>query len=177
MDARPPWSETIRLGELARGPVLRRLEAGEAARRAVARHLGLVALDRLEADLALAPWLDGAQIEGGFVAEAIQTCGVTGEAFPERIEGRIALRVLPEGSPNAPQGAGEEIDLDPEAEDPPDLLEGDLIDLAAYVVEHLSLELDPFPRKPGAVFSPPEERGEISPFAVLATLSKTPPEG
>ena len=32
------------------------------------------------------------------------------------------------------------------------MLEGDAIDLAAYVVEHLALEIDPFPRKPGVEF-------------------------
>jgi len=50
------------------------------------------------------------------------------------------------------------------------VLENDSIDLAAYVVEHLSLELDPFPRKPGAVFEPPAEEGSASPFAVLRKL-------
>lgn len=171
------WSEIVRLGEAARGPVRRRLEAGDAARRAIARHLGLVAVDRLTADLTVRPWLDGAEIEGSFAADVTQTCGVTGEAFPAAVDGRIDLRVLPAGSPNAPQDTAEEIDLDPDAEDPPDVLESDAIDLGAYVTEHLALELDPFPRKPGAVFEPPADTGETSPFAVLRMLRKDPPEG
>jgi hypothetical protein len=49
-------------------------------------------------------------------------------------------------------------------------LDGDRIDPAAYVVEHLALALDPFPRKPGAVFQPPEATPEASLFAVLLEL-------
>ena len=54
------------------------------------------------------------------------------------------------------------------------MLEGDAIDVAAYVVEHLALEIDPFPRKPGAAFdySPPDK--EESPFAVLKNLKPKP---
>ncbi len=60
--------------------------------------------------------------------------------------------------------------LDPDGEDPADVLEGDQIDLAAYVVEHLALEIDPYPRKPDAVFEPPAAEPETSPFAVLLQL-------
>ena len=45
-----------------------------------------------------------------------------------------------------------EVVLDPEGEDPPDLLDEDRIDLADYVVEHLALDIDPFPRKPGVTW-------------------------
>ena len=59
----------------------------------------------------------------------------------------------------------------------PEPIEGDVIDLGGYLVEHLSLELDPFPRKPGAVFEQPPEPGEISPFAVLKGLRPTDGSG
>jgi hypothetical protein len=41
------------------------------------------------------------------------------------------------------------------------------------VVEHLALEIDPFPRKPGAEFDYQPPAQEESPFAVLKNL-KTP---
>ena len=44
------------------------------------------------------------------------------------------------------------------------------VDLAAYVVEHLALEIDPWPRKPGVVFEAPEGPAEPSPFDVLREL-------
>jgi uncharacterized metal-binding protein YceD (DUF177 family) len=67
------------------------------------------------------------------------------------------------------------VELDPDAADPPDVLEDDAIDLAAYVVEHLALEIDPFARKPGVEFeyTPPDE--EESPFAVLKKLQDPKP--
>jgi hypothetical protein len=66
----------------------------------------------------------------------------------------------------------DELELDPDADDPPDVLDGEDIDLGGYVVEHLSLELDPFPRAPGAEFIAPKDDTDLSPFAVLRLLKK-----
>jgi uncharacterized metal-binding protein YceD (DUF177 family) len=57
-----------------------------------------------------------------------------------------------------------------EDDDPPDEIEGGVVDLGAYVVEHLALALDPFPRKPGVEFEAPAQESEPSPFAALARL-------
>ncbi len=165
------WTHEIRLGETQRGLQKVRLEADAAARKAVARQLNLVSIESLSADLTLKPWLDGAELSGSFTAEVTQTCSVTAEAFGEAVAGEIFVHMVLAGSPNAPtESAGEEIEVDLEGDDPPDVLESDRIDLAAYVVEHLSLELDPFPRKPGAVFEPPPEESPASPFAILRKL-------
>jgi hypothetical protein len=165
------WAHEVRLGEVQRAPVRAHLEADAPARKAIARQLGLVSIESLEADLSLKPWLDGAELTGRFVAGVTQTCSVTAEDFPEQVEGEIFVRMVPAGSPNAPsEPAGDEIEVDLEGDDPPDVMESDRIDLAAYVVEHLSLELAPFPRKPGAVFEPPPETDLTSPFAVLRKL-------
>ena len=60
---------------------------------------------------------------------------------------------------------------DLEAEDPPDPLVGDHIDLGAVAREFVALGLDPYPRKPGVVFAYEEDApGEESPFARLAAL-------
>ena len=72
------------------------------------------------------------------------------------------------GSPE-PDGEGD-VELDLEADDPPDVLDAETLDLARYLVEHLALALDPFPRKPGAVFEPPVGAEPESPFAVLKAL-------
>jgi hypothetical protein len=47
---------------------------------------------------------------------------------------------------------------------------GQTLNLVHYVLEDLSLSIDPFPRKPGAVFVAPEPAVELSPFAVLRQL-------
>ncbi len=161
-----PWSDTIRFAEVARSPVHRRLQADEAARRRIARSLGLDSLGRLEAELTLTPWLDGVDVAGRWSADTTQLCSLSGEEFDAPLEGVFQVRVLPPSSPNVPVETGE-VTIDVEGEDPPDVAGSEVIDLAAYVVEHLALEIDPFPRKPGAVFEPPQEPHPPSPFDVL----------
>jgi hypothetical protein len=162
-----PWSHPVRFGEIGRGLTLE-LAADAAARERIARTVGVDALLELTASLALQPWLDGAQLTGRFHARVEQTCGVTLEPFEQRLEGGLDVRLVPAGSPNAPE-EGREVALDPEAPDPPDVVD-DAIDLGGYLVEHLALEVDPFPRKPDAVFEPPPDESPASPFAVLKGL-------
>ncbi|MEI9965868.1 MAG: DUF177 domain-containing protein [Caulobacteraceae bacterium] len=164
------WPEPLRLSAVGRTPIDVTIVPDAARRVRIARDLGLDALDSLEADLKVTPWLDGAAIDGRWRARIEQTCGVSLEPFQTALEGEFTVRVVPADSPNAPKVEGPEIAVDPEAEDPPDVLEDDRIDLGAYVLEHLALEIDPFPRKPGAVFTPPDEPEPPSPFAVLRDL-------
>ena len=55
----------------------------------------------------------------------------------------------------------------------PEPLIGGVVDLGALATEFLILGLDPYPRKPGAVFEPPQDREpQGGPFAALAKLTK-----
>ena len=178
LNVRGAWREVLTLAEAQRGAVRRTLEADAAARERIAKALGLDALPGLDAELRVSPWLDGVQIDGRWRARVRQTCGVTLEPFDSDIEGEIHQRAVPQGSSalgGADEGGGE-LDLDPDADDPPDVLTDDKVDLGAYVVEDLSLAIDPFPRKPGVEFEPPEQPGEPSPFAVLAKLKGGAPD-
>ncbi len=174
MAERPlPWSVKVRLHEVQRGPRELRLEADGDRRAAVARALDLVDLRRLAADVEVRPWLDGAEVVARWEAEVVQTCGVSLDPFDTGLQGRFVVRAVPADSPAA--GSGEvEVSLDPQAEDPPDVLDGDEIDLGGYLVEHLALEIDPFPRKPGVEFEPPPAEAPASPFAVLQKLKRDP---
>ncbi len=116
----------------------------------------------------LTPWFDGARLDGRWSATIVQLCGVSLEPLVSDLAGDFVVHVLPPGSKHAPKDPIHEVVIDPHAEDPPDLLDSDVIDLAGYVIEHLALEIDPFPRAPGAQFSPPEAERESSPFAKLA---------
>jgi len=176
-DAPPPWSEWLALVDLAAGPVTRQLVADEAARVRIAQALDLDRLDSLTAEVKATPWLDGAVVDARWAAVIEQTCGVTLEIFGTELEGAFTMHVLPRSSRHAPQEPVREVVLDPEGEDPPDLLDEDRIDLADYVVEHLALDIDPFPRKPGVVFTAPDEPQPPSPFAVLRDLKAKPVKG
>jgi hypothetical protein len=151
-----------------------RLEAGPETRAQIGRDLDLEDVRRLEAEVAVRPWLDGMAIRGRVEATVTRLCGVTLEPFDVAIDEPLAVRVVPQGSPNAPAAEGE-ILVDLEAEDPPDEAGREGVDLAAYAVETLGLVLDPFPRKPGAVFESPAAEERTSPFAALAGLVKPPP--
>jgi uncharacterized metal-binding protein YceD (DUF177 family) len=165
-----PWSELVRLSDLGRGPDRRVLTADEAARARVAEALGVEGLPELSAEIEASRWLDGAVVRGTWTARVVQICGVTLDPFESALSGDFEVRAVPPGSPMAVQDVGNEIELDLNAADPPDVLEDERLDLAGYVVEHLALELDPFPRKPGVEFEPPEAEPETSPFAALLQL-------
>jgi hypothetical protein len=165
------WRHTVRLADLARGPISVTLEPDAAIRATLAKRLGLEALPALSARLTVRPWLDGAEISGRFAARVEQICGVSLDPFESDLRGEVAFHVVPAGSPNAPiDSGGGDVELDLEAPDPPDLLDSEEVDLAAYLVEHLALEIDPFPRKPGAEFNYTSDTPEESPFAVLKKL-------
>ena len=172
-----PWPNAVTLGRVSRGGVDLRFEPGEAERREIAKILGLVSLESLTAEVFLRPWMDGAEVSGLIRARVTQVCSVSADEFEEPVESRFSVHILPADSEYAPQDedTGGELGLDPEGDDPPDVLEGETIDVSGYVIEHLALELDPFPRKPGAVFEPPPEPVDLSPFAALKAL-KTDPE-
>jgi hypothetical protein len=167
-----PWGRAVRLADLAHGPLRLALEPDVAERAEIARAVGLEGLPELRADLELRPWLDGAELRGRFEARVIQICGVSLDPFEQPVRGEIDLRLVPSGSPNAPDDTGGEVALDLEAPDPPDVLDGEAFDPSHYVVEHLALALDPFPRKPGAAFEFKPAQPDDSPFAALKRLKE-----
>lgn len=149
------------------------ISTSESEREAVARQLGLPAIAELAAKLVVKPFRrDGLAVNGTIHARLTQTCVVSAEDFESTVEAPVDIRFSPDGKdPNA------DFDLaelnNPEAEDPPDLLSGDTIDLGAVICEFLALALDPYPRKPGVAFQAPEEGHELSPFAALGALKTT----
>jgi uncharacterized metal-binding protein YceD (DUF177 family) len=163
-----PWTVPIRVAEIGRG-LTRRLEADALVRARIARALDLQALDRLQAEVSVAPAAQGFEARGTLHAELTQTCGVTLEPLPADLRTDFAVRFV-EAAEAEPVEPTHEVVVTLEDADPPDLIEGGVVDLGAYVVEHLALALDPFPRKPGVVFEAPAQEAEPSPFAALARL-------
>jgi len=156
-----PFSETIRLNEIGSG-LNRHLQPDGETRMKIARALDLASLDAFEAEMKVAPARTGWTLSGRLTADAVQTCGLTLEPLPIRIEERFEIALVEAQEPV--EGDELEITLDDNA---PDVVEDGRIDLGQYAVEQLALNLDPFPRKPGAEFVQPAEPAEISPFAVL----------
>ena len=65
---------------------------------------------------------------------------------------------------------------DEETPDPPEPIENGIIDLCRVATDALYLAVDPYPRKPGAVFKPVVEAAdpEDHPFAALKALKPEP---
>jgi len=164
------WTTPVRLHELAHGPITVRLEPDAAERAKLANDVGLETIPSLTAELTLTPWLDGLEITGRFDAVVEQICAVSLDPFEHALSGEIDVRAVPAGSPHAPPQRAGEVEYDPDQPDPPDVLAGESIDLAAYVTEHLALEIDPFARKPGAAFEYAPDAPDDSPFAALQKL-------
>jgi uncharacterized metal-binding protein YceD (DUF177 family) len=145
----------------------------------LARRFGLVRLDSLAATVSLERNAAGdVSLAGRLKAEVVQTCVVTLEPVRATIEARLT-RIF---SPAAESGVEtrDEIFLAPEGDEPPEPLAGGYVDVGEVVAETLGLEIDPFPRSPGAVFTSaaaaPSEAGnnleKSGPFAALAKLKE-----
>jgi uncharacterized metal-binding protein YceD (DUF177 family) len=154
-------------------------EASPEERVALARRLALPELAELTADFRLVRGQGGRiRVAGDVKARMTRICVVTLEPFETGIEEPVALEFAPEAEAEAVAEAaraahepapGESLADQP---DPPDPIIDGRIDLGAIAAEFLTLALDPYPRKPGASFSPPDSEAspEDSPFAALEGL-------
>lgn len=162
------WSYPIDVAGLPTDGIELTLAPNKEIRAELARHAGVLAVPELVAKLKVSPdGYGGAEVEGRLEAAVRQTCVVTLDPFDNKVSEPIDIRFAPA---SATQVAGSTIDVG--LENPPDPLVDRAIDLATVVAEHLTLAIDPYPRKPGAVFKPPKlgrNKGEL-PFAALKKL-------
>jgi uncharacterized metal-binding protein YceD (DUF177 family) len=122
---------------------------------ALATRFGLLSLDRLEADGVIRPEAGGRRLrlEARLRAEIVQACVVTLDPVASRMDVTFErLFGFDTGGECPEDGSGGDVFLDLSDELPVEPITDDHIDIGAAVAEHLSLELDPYPRKPGAVF-------------------------
>ncbi len=162
-----PYSEPLRLHQIGNS-LSRTLEPTAEERARIAKSLNLVSLDSFKTELTLTPTVSGWRMDGRVVAEVVQACGLTLEPVPESINQTFLVNLTEQ--PYEPE-VDENGEIDLELSDFfPDVVEDGKIDLGHYAVEQLSLSLDPFPRKEGAVFEQPPEPVELSPFSVLKSL-------
>jgi uncharacterized metal-binding protein YceD (DUF177 family) len=140
----------------------------------IAAYLDLVAVRALTAEISLSRWRDrGVRVTGSLKADVTQSCVVTLDAVEAHVEAEFDRRFLPEETLAADRDA-KEILVDPEGDDPAEPLTRE-IDLGEILIEELSLNLDPYPRKPGVEFQDDDaSTRRENPFAVLAKLKPKP---
>jgi uncharacterized metal-binding protein YceD (DUF177 family) len=164
------FSRPVKVETLPRDGLTQRLAANAAERAALAELNDLVEIAALTADFVVTRSGRGVRVEGAVHAEATQTCVVSLEPFPVVIDERVDVRFA-HASEQRPRAEAETIALD--VADPPDPIVDGKIDLGALAAEFMALALDPYPRKPGAEFTPPEPGDDgDSPFSALAKIVK-----
>jgi hypothetical protein len=166
-----PWHVPVALDAVPEDGQHFDLAADAETRAAVAQIAGLRDLPRLQASFDVShQGQGGLRVAGRVLATAAQTCVVTLEPLTNEVDEEVDL--LFEPRPMAPsEGKGDEpaVKLNTDAEP---LLDGK-VDLGALATEFLILGLDPYPRKPGAIFQPPAPAGtDEGPFAALGALKK-----
>jgi len=138
------------------------IEADSQQRAELARHHGLLAVERFSTELVARPWKgDGVRVTGRVEADIIQACIVTLEPISARIDEEVSAIFVPENSRLArAEGESGEILVQAEGADLPEPFEGDSIDIGALAEEFFELGIDPYPRKEGSALEIPHTQGE-----------------
>lgn len=174
MTAAPEFSRPARIDTLGALPREMTLIAEPEERAALAGRFGLLALDRLEAEVTVTRREEEIALQGTLRAEASQACVASGAPVPANLI--VPFDILFRPQPAASGRADEEVELG-EGEMDVVFYAGGEVDLGEAVAETLSLNLDPYPRAPEAdavlrkagVMSEGEEE-KVTPFAALAGL-------
>lgn len=173
----PEFSRPVRIDTLGSQPREMEVAAEPAERAALAHRFGLLALDRLEAEVAVSRREEEIAVDGTLRATVSQACVASGVPVPATLIVPFDIRFRPHPAAGR---ADEEVELG-ESELDVVFYEGGEIDVGETVAETLSLNLDPYPRAPEAdailraagVQREGEEEKE-NPFAALAALKGKP---
>ncbi len=170
-NAGAPWHVPVAVEEVAETGQHFDLVADASVRAAVAKAAGLRDLPRFEASFDVTRrGAGGLHIVGSVSATVEQTCVVTLEPLANEVEERIDLLFEPPPREKAAETDGQQHGV---KWDEPEPLVGGVVDLGALATEFLILGVDPYPRKPGAVFEQLRDiKRDQGPFAALGRLAK-----
>ena len=171
-----PWRSPVILAQLPETGLHRNLTASPAERQAMAELAGVREIPAAEASFEVVPKSGGrVHVTGHVRARVGQTCVVTLDPIESEIDEEVDLTFAPEAEARRLADLIEEgqDDAEPaEVTDPPEPIVGGIIDLGRIATDALFLAIDPYPRKPGAVFetevAAPDP--EDHPFAALKAL-------
>jgi hypothetical protein len=167
------WSVPVAVHELSEAGRRYQITPDERTRAALCRFAQLRDLPRLEATFdVVRRGRSMVHVVGHVSATVGQNCIVTLEPIVNEVEEGIDVVYTSETA----EGDHDAIDIDFAAKEPPEPLVGGVLDLGQVATEFLMLGIEPYPRKPGATFEPPQTGDtEVHPFAALAALKKVPP--
>jgi hypothetical protein len=173
-----PWRVPVAVEKIPDTGLHRDLEADQATRDAVADVGGLRKVLSVQASLDVTPMRGGRFHVAGHVRARIgQSCVVTLEEIESDIDEPIDLIFAPPDQiPEMAALVDEAEETDEDTPDPPEPIVNGIIDLGRLATDALYLGVDPYPRKPDAVFEPLVEAPdpEDHPFAALRALQVAP---
>jgi uncharacterized metal-binding protein YceD (DUF177 family) len=173
-DSADPWSIPVVVAQIPDTGLHRGFEASPATRAAMADVAGLREVLSAQASLDVTPKGGGrVHVTGRVQARIGQTCVVSLDPIENDIDEAIDLIFAPpEQIPEMAALVDEAAESDSEIPDPPEPIENGMIDLGRVATDALFLAVDPYPRKPDAVFQPlvVAEDPEDHPFAALKAL-------
>ena len=177
-DQPDPWRAPLAVLQISEDGVHRELDADEAARAAMAEAAGLREVLSAHASFDVTPQSGGRfHVAGRVRARVGQTCVVTLDPIENDIDEPIDwIFAPPEQIPEMADLVDEDAESEVEIPDPPEPIVNGIIDLGRIATDALYLAVDPYPRKPDAVFEPPvvAEDPEDHPFAALKALQLEP---
>ena len=174
--AAPEFSRTIAVDDIGECEISMTIDANADERQALAKRFQLQGIDSLTAEMGVRAEANGRLyvVRGHLEAEVVQSCVVSLQPVPARVEERFA----------AVFHRSEARDIEDLAElalgaggdwDDPEPIEGSTIDVGELVAQHLSLALDPYPRAPGVSAQgilAAHGSDKTSPFAALKTRKR-----
>jgi uncharacterized metal-binding protein YceD (DUF177 family) len=171
--ARLPMSRPLCVADVTNGLATLHVVANKQEREVLARDLGILSVDSLEADVQLCILDDGdaaAQLSGTISARVVQACGVTLEPVDESIHAVFECKFGQESTDEI----REEIEIPLSSLEPVEPIIDGIIDVGVVLVEQLSIEMNPFPRLEDSKFLGYSTDSQIdavrNPFAALAAL-------
>jgi len=174
-----PWRSPVIVAQIPDTGLHRELEASAREREAMAEAAGLRKILSAHASFDVSPRSGGRVHVTGYVrARVCQTCVVTLEPIENDLDEEIDLVFAPADEIRRLADLIEEAQDNEDAEvpEPPEAIVNGIIDLGRVATDALYLAIDPYPRKPGAVFEhqvtalDPEDH----PFAALKALQDKP---
>ena len=171
-----PWRVPVIVAQIPDTGLHREIEASAAERKVMAEVAGVREILSANASFDVVPKSGGRlHVTGHVRARVGQTCVVTLDPIENEIEEEVDLIFAPEAEARRLADLieeGQDDEEPPEVADHPEAIVNGIIDLGRLATDALFLAIDPYPRKPGAVFEAevvaldPEDH----PFAALKAL-------
>ena len=169
-----PWRSPVLVAQIPDTGLHRDIEADPVAREAMAELAEVREIHSAHASFDVTSRRDGRVHVAGQVRAVVgQICVVTLDPMETAIDEAIDLEFAPpEQIPQLSDLVDAAEESDEEIPDPPEPIVNGMIDLGRIATDALFLAIDPYPRKPGAVFEPKLEAADPGdhPFAALKAL-------